>query len=254
MLLNFLVMAILQVLPPPGFVEIQWRDYDIGLREAVQKQRPMVLYFSAKWNGPAKEFEFTTLRDTENKRILNQRFIPVRFDIDSEEGKRMCSKLGVQGIPTVLVVSPDGTVDFSLFGRQCSQKLNETLKKALEPAVEIQWREYNAALREATEKQRPIFIYFGASWNGPCKEFEKNRLETPATARFLNEHFVAVRYDINSDRVNDTRMVALLGVQRFPTVLIASPDHKILYTLEGQKCTEELRQTLRKALEPASGK
>lgn len=93
--------------------------------------------------------------------------------------------------------------------------------------VDIPWREYNDAMREAGEKRRPVFLYFGASWNPPAKKFEAEVLRSPEIARLLREEFVNVRIDINQENTRD--LVAVLGIERVPTVVIGSHDKKILY-------------------------
>ncbi|MBM4073242.1 MAG: thioredoxin family protein [Planctomycetes bacterium] len=118
-------------------------------------------------------------------------------------------------------------------------------------SVEIPWRDYNDAMREAAEKQRPIFLYFGASWNGPAKKFEAEVLRSPETARLLKEKFVNVRIDINQENTRD--LVTVLGIERVPTVIIASHDKNILYFVS-PRTSQELNERLRQALTEATAK
>lgn len=117
--------------------------------------------------------------------------------------------------------------------------------------VEIPWRAYNDAMREAAEKHRPVFLYFGASWNPPAMKFEAEVLRSPETARLLKNEFVNVRFGINSD--SSRQMVSVLGIERVPTVIIASHDKKILY-FGSPRTSQELNERLRQALSKATAK
>jgi thiol:disulfide interchange protein len=119
--------------------------------------------------------------------------------------------------------------------------------------VEIPWRDYNDAMREAAEKQRPLFLYFGASWNLPAKKFEAEVLRSPNIARLLKESFVNVRIDINQEDKNTRDLVSALGIERVPTVIIANQDKKILYVVY-PRTSEELNERLRQALAKATAK
>jgi TolA-binding protein len=101
-------------------------------------------------------------------------------------------------------------------------------------AQEVQWRyDYNAARKEAEKKGLPLVIDFGLPagqcyW---CKRLDEDTFRDPAVAKMMNEKFVPLRIDGNQE----PQLAKMCNVSKYPTVLLAGPDGKILGTLEGFK-------------------
>ena len=89
--------------------EIAWRkDYATALREAREKNRPLVLDFGTKDCVWCRRLEASTLADPAVARALNERFIPLK--IDAEEQPRLAQELRVQSYPTLVLASPAGQI------------------------------------------------------------------------------------------------------------------------------------------------
>ena len=111
---------------------------------------------------------------------------------------------------------------------------------------EIQWRsEFQAALREASEKNRPIFIDVmrpeGCFY---CMKMDANTFRDPAIVRILNEQFIPLKHD--GERIE----IKLDGIKvdHFPTLVTAAPDGKIINKIEGFQYAADLKQVLEKSL------
>jgi thioredoxin-related protein len=97
-------------------------------------------------------------------------------------------------------------------------------------AQQVQWRsDYNAVRKEALEKHRPIIIDFGAENCFWCKKLDLTTLRDPAVTKLLSEQFVALKADAERDQT----LTQALRISQFPTLLLASPDGKIIGVLEG---------------------
>lgn len=115
----------------------------------------------------------------------------------------------------------------------------------------LEWRsDYNAARREAHEKNRPLFLDFttdGCYW---CKQLEATTFRDPTVAAVLRDRFVCLRVEAPKNE----RLVEALHIQGFPTLVLAGPDGKILGTLEGYLDAAKLHGHLQLALNAVSNR
>jgi hypothetical protein len=119
------------------------------------------------------------------------------------------------------------------------------LWSGLAAAQEPEWRhDYNAARREAREKNRPLVLDFGTAHCFWCKKLDGSTFRDPEVVKFLNECFVPLKIDADKD----APLAKMLGITNFPTLLFAAPDGKILGIHEGFVETAPFTQKLRRAL------
>lgn len=78
---------------------------------------------------------------------------------------------------------------------------------------------YEAGLRRAAAERRPLLVIFRASWCHWCGEFSRGALVDRQLVG-LSRQFVCVMVDADRHAVECRR----LGVSRFPTVVLASPE------------------------------
>lgn len=110
---------------------------------------------------------------------------------------------------------------------------------------EVRWvSDYQAARREAAEREKPILLDFGSDNCSWCKRLDATTLRDPAIIRLLNEQFVALK--VNASR--DSTLADLLRIQVYPTLVIAAPDGKILLTLEGFQEAAPLHEQMRRVV------
>lgn len=92
------------------------------------------------------------------------------------------------------------------------------------------WRQdYNSVRREATDKQRPILLDFGTENCFWCKRLDATTFRDPSIVNLINEQFVPLKVD--GDR--EATLAQKLQIQSYPTLVLASPDGKILTFIEG---------------------
>jgi tetratricopeptide (TPR) repeat protein len=102
----------------------------------------------------------------------------------------------------------------------------------LRAAEEIDWRtDYGVARREAVEKDRPLILDFGTDDCFWCKRLDLTTLRDPTIVALVSRSFVAVRIDA----AKEAALVEKLRIQAYPTILLASPEGRIIDVIEGFK-------------------
>lgn len=88
---------------------IRWRAWDeVAFREARDTDKPILLRLSAVWCHWCHVMDSTSDREPEAIRLLNERFVPIRVDIDKMPHVRERYNFG--GFPTSAFLTPEGQV------------------------------------------------------------------------------------------------------------------------------------------------
>lgn len=65
----------------------------------------------------------------------------------------------------------------------------------VEEAVRIQWMTLEEALERSKTEKRKLFIDVYTEWCGWCKRMDQTTFSNRAVARYINEHYYAVKFD-----------------------------------------------------------
>jgi uncharacterized protein YyaL (SSP411 family) len=88
----------------------------------------------------------------------------------------------------------------------------------------------DAAFDRAAEEDKPILLDIGAVWCHWCHVMDRESYEDPATARVINEHFIAVKVDRDERPDVDTRyqaaVSAISGQGGWPLTAFLTPQGK----------------------------
>jgi len=95
----------------------------------------------------------------------------------------------------------------------------------------VDWMEWGeAAFERAIAEDKPILLDIGAVWCHWCHVMDRESYEDPATARIINEHFVAVKVDRDERPDVDTRyqtaVSSISGQGGWPLTAFLTPDGK----------------------------
>ena len=88
----------------------------------------------------------------------------------------------------------------------------------------------DAAFAEAQRSNRPVFLYWGASWCPPCHELKATVFSRPD---FIEKSRLFVTVYLDGDNPGAQKWGEVFRVQGYPTVLILRPDRTELERISG---------------------
>jgi thioredoxin-like negative regulator of GroEL len=92
----------------------------------------------------------------------------------------------------------------------------------------IKWRsDYVSARKESEAKNLPMFIDFWRTLCPPCERMEQTTFRDPRIVSVINEKFIPLRVNGPENR----GLTDQLGINLYPTVVLAGPDGRIAQTL-----------------------
>ena len=100
-----------------------------ALREATEKQKPVLLDFHAAWCAPCRRMENETFTDKQVAALLD-RYVVLK--IDTDEHIELTKSFGVAGLPDIRLLSTDGQRQKQLQGFQTVDALMAELESFLD--------------------------------------------------------------------------------------------------------------------------
>src|SRR6188768_4345274 len=93
---------------PAARAEIAWFGGSVeeALTAAAAQHKPVFLYWGAEWCPPCHDLKAHVFPRSDFLQALRQ-FVPVYLDGDAPGAQRVADQFGVQGYPSVLVLTPD---------------------------------------------------------------------------------------------------------------------------------------------------
>jgi len=111
--------------------QIAWREGDVddAFAEAKEAKKSVLLYWGAKWCPPCNLMKQTLFKDPAFI-AETANFIPVHLDGDAKDAQLWGEKFGIQGYPTVIILTPDRQEVTRLSGGSTAGQLADVLKVA----------------------------------------------------------------------------------------------------------------------------
>lgn len=126
--LSFLAALIIAVVPATAAqaAHVNWsEDEELALQKANQSGQLVLMKFTADWCGYCRKMEKETFTRPAVADIVNRNFVPVLVDADKH--KQLVEHLQIEGLPAILVVSPQMVILERIKGYQTEEKLMPTL-------------------------------------------------------------------------------------------------------------------------------
>lgn len=102
------------------------------------------------------------------------------------------------------------------------------------------YNSYEEGLKVAQKEDKPIFMYFWAIWCSYCKKYQTEVFPSPEVNRTLEENFVLVAVDLDSNKKDASRF----NVQYPPHIIYLTPQGEIIGRIGGYTDKEDfLRRT-----------
>ena len=120
----------------PSTQQIAWREGDVddAFAEAKESQKPVLLYWGAKWCPPCNMMKQTLFKDA-GFIAETRNFVPVYLDGDAKGAQLWGEKFGIQGYPTVIVLRPDHSEVTRLSGGSMASSLADVLRVAAKRTI-----------------------------------------------------------------------------------------------------------------------
>jgi thioredoxin-related protein len=123
-------------------------------------------------------------------------------------------------------------------------------RASAQAAKEIKWRyDYSAARIEAKEKNLPLFldVFMDLAICQPCARLERVTFQDPRVVELLADKFVCLKINGPKEETKtDGGLVKALNIDGFPTLVMASPDGKILQMMKGFQEPQVLAEQLQR--------
>lgn len=108
-------------------------------------------------------------------------------------------------------------------------------------AESIAWKQdFREAAAEAARSRKPMLVKVSTSWCTYCKKMMRETFTDQEVAEHINGCFVPVMLDGDEQKA----LVQRMGVTKYPTTVIISPDMKIVEKLTGFKNAAQMKQHL----------
>ncbi len=129
--LLFMMMGCSPAAGPDEGGQVNWlKYYDVAREKSEESGKPMLIDFYADWCSWCKKMDQTTYSNKEVAEQINYEFVPLKVDASKDE--KLSQRFNVRGLPTTVVVAPDGKVIKSIPGYLSPEQFLELLTETQE--------------------------------------------------------------------------------------------------------------------------
>ncbi len=107
---------------------IAWADdYTTAQQQAVESDKPMILFFTGSWCSPCQIMKREVWADEQVANTVNPAFIPVTIDVDDSNAAAALSRYAVGATPNTVITDSKGNVLQQIQGRMSKAEFLELL-------------------------------------------------------------------------------------------------------------------------------
>ena len=90
--------------------------------------------------------------------------------------------------------------------------------------IELKWLKYDKGLELAAKENKPVMVDFYTNWCGYCKKMDRETFTNDAVAKYLNDNFVIVKVNAESNEtvatsdgsLSERQLSQSFGVRGYP--------------------------------------
>ncbi len=111
------------------------------------------------------------------------------------------------------------------------------------PPAAFEWAsDHDAALARAAAEKRPVLLTFSAAWCGACRMMDRDVYARPEAGALLRR-WLPVRVDADAQQA----LVSRYQIAAVPTLLMLSPDGKVIDRYDGPLTLSQLAEAIARA-------
>jgi thiol:disulfide interchange protein DsbD len=110
--------------------QFTWREYNAGLLEGKNYQKPIIVDLYADWCGPCKQMDIDTYQHPDVIEMILEEFVPVKVNTDTQPA--LAYQYNVQYIPTIVYLTPNGFEIHRTIGYRSAAQLLDDMHTALQ--------------------------------------------------------------------------------------------------------------------------
>ncbi|MGE3552662.1 MAG: thioredoxin family protein [Candidatus Obscuribacterales bacterium] len=219
---------------------VDWVDPRSALEIAKKSKCPVLYDFSAKWCSPCRAMEREVFGNREIARFINERFVPVKvLDSEKEEGSNsmevsgLQKKYGIDGFPTLVVITPDQSERFVQSGYPGRTKTRKFLYRCISGAedgasiIGVRWQALDDVISTWKSSGKPLLIMY---WNERGSATRFSYLD-PELSLLINSKFtpVEVAYPMTKESRSklspeSLELIERLNVRIAPCLVVVPSD------------------------------
>lgn len=128
----FALMKVLVSQGGPAVDAVGWqKDFEAAQLMGKDESKPLLVYFTASWCPPCQRMKKEVFSQAEAGTVIRSKAVPVIMDVTDPDEKTaaIAQKHGVGSIPTMILMSADGTVIAEHVGYMSLEELRGWLSK-----------------------------------------------------------------------------------------------------------------------------
>ena len=239
----------------PAEIRIHWtHSASTAASLARQFNLPILAYVSSENCGYCRKMEREVWSNPDIVSMVEAGFVPL--ELTAERDPELVASLQIRALPTTLVYSPDVRPIQRVTGYQRPTQFAailrasiagqatrpQTASSAVASQRGIRWQHsVETATTLAQQSKAPILVYVSSNDCGHCRKMESDVWSNADIVAMVETGFIPL--ELSAER--DSKLVASLNVQGFPTTILYSADAEYLTSAAGYLRPDQLADLLR---------